>query len=42
MRKAIVTFFLTTLVMGLQAQTLDKPVYLDESKDIETRVEDAL
>ncbi len=42
MRKALVTFFLTTLVMGLQAQTLDKPVYLDESKDIETRVEDAL
>ncbi|MBQ6228734.1 MAG: glycoside hydrolase family 3 C-terminal domain-containing protein [Prevotella sp.] len=42
MRKAIVTFFLTTLVMGLQAQTHDKPVYLDESKDIETRVEDAL
>ena len=42
MRKAIVTFFLTTLVMGLQAQTLDKLVYLDESKDIETRVEDAL
>ena len=42
MREAIVTFFLTTLVMGLQAQTLDKPVYLDESKDIETRVEDAL
>ena len=42
MRKAIVTFFLTTLVMGLQAQTLDKPVYLDESKDIETRVDDAL
>ena len=42
MRKALVTFFLTTLVMGLQAQTLDKPVYLDESKDIETRVDDAL
>ena len=42
MRKALVTFFLTTLVMGLHAQTLDKPVYLDESKDIETRVDDAL
>ena len=42
MRKTIVTLFLSTLVLGLYAQVQDKRVYLDESKDIEQRVEDAL
>ena len=42
MRKILVTLFLSALVSGLHAQAPDRCVYLDESKNIEERVEDAL
>ena len=42
MRKILVTLFLSALVSGLYAQAPDRCVYLDESKNIEERVEDAL
>ena len=42
MRKILVTLFLSALVSGLHAQAHDRCVYLDESKNIEERVEDAL
>ena len=40
--KTATTIIMTMLALSLHAQAPSKPVYLDESKDIETRVEDAL
>ena len=42
LKLSFVLLFLTILSFGVQAQESKLPVYLDDSKDIESRIEDAL